>query len=194
MTTKWIAGLLMTAMILPVWGESQPQGRFALTAGQIADTLSGKGMQVADRQVSLLANVVASEPHPLLDVLSVEPLGDRWNGQHAEQRSLVKLACHMPGMCLPFYAIVSWAGGTAGSAAGSSSIAGNVALKPRATVTMRAGTHATLVMDDDRAHIQIAVVSLESGAVGHRIRVASPDHKQFYIGEVVSANLLKRSF
>jgi hypothetical protein len=194
MTTRWIAGLLMTAMSLPAWGQSQPQGRFVLTAGQIAQTLSDKGMQIVDRQVSLLANVVTAEPQPLLDVLSVEPLSGRWSGQHSEPRSLVKLACHLPGMCLPFYAIVSGAGGAAGSGSSSLAAIGNASLKPNGAVTMRAGTHATLVMDDDRAHIQIAVVTLESGAVGHRIRVASPDHKQFYIAEVVSANLLKRSF
>jgi hypothetical protein len=194
MMTKWIAGMLMMAMCVAARGQSQPQGRFALTAAQIAHTLSGKGIQIEAGQVSLLANVVATEPQPLLDVLSVEPLSDRWSGQHSEARSLVKLACHLPGTCLPFYAIVSSSGGAAGTAKSALAATGNAALKPNATVTMRAGTHAMLVMDDDRAHIQVAVVTLESGAVGHRIRVASPDHKQFYIGEVVSANLLKRSF
>jgi flagella basal body P-ring formation protein FlgA len=49
-------------------------------------------------------------------------------------------------------------------------------------------------MDDDRAHIQIAVISLENGLAGHRIRVASPDHKQVYVAEVVNASLLRKSF
>jgi hypothetical protein len=61
-------------------------------------------------------------------------------------------------------------------------------------ITMRAGTHATLVMDDNRSHIQVAVISLENGLVGHRIHVASPDHKQTYVGEVVNARLLRGSF
>jgi flagella basal body P-ring formation protein FlgA len=59
---------------------------------------------------------------------------------------------------------------------------------------MPAGTHATLVIDDQRSHIQLSVISLENGIAGHRIRVASPDHKQFYVGEVVSARLLKGNF
>jgi len=50
------------------------------------------------------------------------------------------------------------------------------------------------VMDDGRSHIQVAVISLENGIAGHRIRVASPDHKQIYVAEVVGANLLKRSY
>ncbi len=141
-------------------------------------------------QVSLLANVVASEPNPLLDIVSVEPLSDRWAGQHAEPRSLVKLACHLPGTCLPFYAVAS----LPAVAAGSTPPAGVATLKPNAAIAMRAGTRAMLVMDDARSHIQVAVVCLESGAVGHRIRVASPDHKQIYIAEVISANVLKRSY
>jgi flagella basal body P-ring formation protein FlgA len=68
------------------------------------------------------------------------------------------------------------------------------ALKANTVITMRVGTRAMLVMDDDRSHIQIAVVSLENGITGHKIRVASPDHKQVYIAEVVSGHLLRRSF
>ena len=49
-------------------------------------------------------------------------------------------------------------------------------------------------MDDARAHVELSVVSLENGAAGHKIRVATPDHKQVYLAEVVSANRLKRSF
>jgi hypothetical protein len=184
----------MAAMTMPAWGQSPPQGHFALTAAQIAHTLSDKGVQVEARQVSLLANVVAAEPQPPLDVLSVQPLSDRWSGQHSEPRSLFKLACHLPGTCLPFYAIVSCPSGTGGEAKIAPGTAINAVLKQNAAITIRAGTHAMLVMDDDRAHIQVAVVTLENGVVGHRIRVASPDHKQFYIGEVVSASLLRRSF
>jgi len=197
MPTKRLAGLLITAMSFPGWGQSQPQGRFALTAGQVAKTLSEKGIQIEDRQVSLLANVVASDPNPVLDVLSVAPIKDQVSGQDADTRSLVKLACHEPGECVPFYAIVNQPKTAAKAAPGkpaSASAAGIAEVKPNASITMRAGAHATLVMDDDRSHIQVSVVSLENGMVGHRIRVASPDHKQFYYGEVVSANLLKRSY
>jgi len=49
-------------------------------------------------------------------------------------------------------------------------------------------------MDDERSHIQIAVITLEGGITGREIRVASTDHKQFYLGKVVSANLLRRSY
>jgi len=201
MTTRWMAVLLAAAASLAAWGQSQPkpnpQDHFAITTQMVAQALSGRGARIEDRQVSLLARVVATEAHPALDILTVEPLGDSNLGEHPKGRIVVKLACHKAATCLPFYATVSWPAGPMGGASGSSAAAReaeNNLLKPKAAVMMRAGTHATLVMDDDRSHIQIAVVSLESGVAGGRIRVASPDHKQVYLGEVVSASLLKRSF
>jgi hypothetical protein len=185
----------MAAMSLPVWGQSQD--RFAITERQVARALAGRGMQVADEQVSLPTQVVATEPFPVLDILSVEPLSGRQPTAHSDVRSWVKLACHAPGACLPFYAVVSLPEGTTGratGAAGVSTAAGNAAFKPSAGVIMHAGARATLVMDDDRSHIQVSVISLESGSVGHRIRVASPDHKQVYVAEVISASLLKGSY
>jgi hypothetical protein len=152
------------------------------------------------KHVSLLANVVATEPNPLLDVLSVNPLSDLGTGVRAEARSSVKMACHLPDQCLPFYVLVTWvreADGDMAKATGASTPAASArsgAFGPIEAITMRAGTHATLVMDDHRAHIQVAVISLENGMAGHKIHVTSPDHKQIYVGEVVSANLLKRSF
>jgi len=49
-------------------------------------------------------------------------------------------------------------------------------------------------LDDHRSRIRVSVVSLEKGAAGSRIRVASPDHKQVYVAEVVSSSQLKASF
>jgi hypothetical protein len=195
MTKRPIAALLMTAMSAPLWGQqSLSKGSFLLSSDQVARTLSKSGTQVERQQVSLLANVVAVEPDPPLDVLTVAPLGIRSPAKGTEAQSLVKMACHESGKCLPFYAIVTWPAGPAEGSSGTSVAAVQPRLMPNLPIMMRAGTHATLLMDDERSHIQIAVVSLENGVVGHRIRVASPDHKQIYIGEVVSASLLKRSY
>jgi hypothetical protein len=197
MTERWMPVLFIVATSLHGWGQSQPRPRFALTVQQIAQTLSEKGIQTSDQQVTMLARVVATERNPALDVLSVELLDDRSAGQVAETRFRVKMACHLSGRCLPFYAVVRWPEGTAGHKGNSSSavrIPGNLVLKQNAPFTIRSGAHATLVMDDERAHIKVTVVTLENGMAGQKIRVASPNHKQVYVAEVVSANLLKRSF
>jgi hypothetical protein len=182
----------MAAVSLSGWGQAQKH--FALTAHQVAQALSDSGLRIADQQVLLLANVVAAEPDPALELLSVVPLGEGGAGQRSDSRYRVRMACQQPGKCLPFYAIVSWPQGTAARASGVSAFSASGALQPKPVVTMRAGTHATMVIDDKRSHIQIAVISMEGGMAGHRIRVASPDHKQVYVAEVVSANLLKGSF
>jgi hypothetical protein len=133
----------------------------------------------------------------VLDILSIETLGKGPLAEHSPLRSRVKLACHLPGKCLPFYAIVSCPRATIATATIASSASPGfrtALLNANSEITMRAGTRATLVMDDDRSRIQIAVISLENGMAGHRIHVASPDHRQVYVGEVVNARLLKGSF
>ena len=193
MTSKWIAVLSIAAMSLTGWSQSQLQDRFALTADQVAQSVSKRGIEVSGDQVFLLTNVVAKVPDPVLDVLSVEPIGDKWFGGRSGSHSWVRLGCHLPGECLPFYAVVSWPQEPAGRAT-NKAIAPPAAVKPKKVITMRAGTHATMLMDDDRSHIQIAVISLENGIAGHSIRVTSPDHKQVYVAEVVNASLLRKSY
>ena len=194
MTARWLSVSLMAAISALGWGQSQPQYRFALTAVQVARALSDKGLPTADGEVSLLTRVVATENAPALDVLSVELLSRQSAAEHSPARSRVKLGCHLPGKCLPFYAIVIWSEAPVGlSATTPHASAGPVSNENR-DITMRAGTHAILVMDDNRSHIQVAVIVLENGLVGHRIHVTSPDHKQTYVGEVVNARLLRGSF
>lgn len=188
---------MIVAMSLPGWFQLQAQSRFPLTAHQVAQALSNAGIQTQDEQVELLAKIVSSEPSPVLEVLSIEQFADRSPGNRRESRSLVKLGCRLSGACLPFYSIVSRLNAPfdgSPSALRVAAGAGDSAVKPNAGVVIRAGAHATLVMDDARSHVEVTVISLENGAAGHRIHVASPDHKQVYIAEVINANLLRRSF
>lgn len=195
MIARCAAVLILLATGFSGRAQSQSQDCFGLSAQQVARTLSDRGMQIAEDRVSLLAKVVATEPHPVLDVLSFEPLGVRWTSGHAESHSLIKLGCHVPGTCLPFYALVEWPEGTTAPAgAGAPFASANNRLRAKAAITMRVGTHATLEMDDNRSHIQVTVISLENGNAGDKIRVSSPDRKQVYTAEVIDANLLKRSY
>jgi hypothetical protein len=193
MTTRWIPFLVMAALAATGQARSQLQDRFPLTAAQVALAVSASGMPTAAEHVSLLTRVVATEPAPALDILSVETLGKGPLAEHSEVRLRVRLACHVAGKCLPFYAIVISAPSTPGPA-NTLSIPKSAMWNEHSEITMKAGTHATLMLDDQRSHIQVAVVSLENGIVGHRIHVASPDHRQTYVGEVVNARLLKGSF
>jgi hypothetical protein len=201
MRARWLSISLMAVISMAGLGQSKLQShlqdRFVLTAGEVARALSAGGIQTREEQVSLLTRVVSTESSPALDVLSVEPIAKPPMAEHSSIGSRVRLGCHLPGECLPFYAIVSGLEPPVGLAANSSHASAginNPVLKANMDITMRAGTHATLLMDDNRAHIQVSVICLENGITGHRIHVASPDHKQIYLGEVVNANLLRGSF
>jgi hypothetical protein len=159
---------------------------------QVVLAVSASGMQTTAEHVSLLTRVVATEPQPVLDVVSVQTLGKGPRDQ-ASDRWRVKLACHVAGKCLPFYAIVSLPLSTARAANPVAALT-STAWSGHSEITMKAGTHATLVIDDQRSRIQVSVVSLENGIVGQRIHVASLDHKQTYIAEVVNDRLLRGSF
>ena len=116
MRARWIPFLLTAAISMPGFVQAQSQDRFALTEPQVARALSDSGIQIAGGKVSLLTRVVATEPSPKLDIVSVETLGKGPLAEHPAVRLRVKLVCHIPGKCLPFYAIVSAPQTTAGPA------------------------------------------------------------------------------
>ena len=195
MSARCMAVLLTALFWLPACARAQSQVRFSLTAHEVARTLSDHGVQVADSQVSILAKVVAAKPLPVLDVLSVASLGERWSAGHSESHSLVKIGCHQPGTCLPFYAIVSWPEGTLDSGrADTLPASASARLNTNVPIAIRAGANAILEMNDKRSHVQVAVISLQDGKAGEKIRVASTDRKQTYTAEVIGANLLKGSY
>ena len=163
MKARWAPILLMAAAGVPLRAQSSLPDHFVLTPAQIARALSLAGTPTAEQQVSLPARVVATVPNPELDVVSLAPAS-------------VRLACHQPGQCLPFYALIS------GKAAGNPTCLDGKAK----TSPCEPATRATLIMDDDRAHIRVKVVSLENGMAGKWIRVSSLDHKQTYFAEVVN--------
>jgi hypothetical protein len=156
---------------------AQSPARSVITTEQVARALTAAGSATVADQVALPARVTAAVPDAMLDVLSIDANG----------RGLVRLACHDPHACLPFYAEIH------GLKPGTVTTT-NAARSLRTDYTMPVGTRATLILDDQRSHIQVAVISLENGMEGKRIRVSSPDHKQIYFGEVVSRNLLRGTF
>jgi hypothetical protein len=177
---------LIAAGIAPALAQSPD--RLPITADQVVRALAGSGIAATAANVSLPPRVVAAVPDPVLNVISIELPAQRPPADHSSAYARVRLACALPTQCLPFYALVSW------SRATRLVPSANVTVIAKKSFTMRAGAQATLILDDQRSHIQLAVVSLENGMAGQRIRVASPDRKQFYLGEVINANLLRGTF
>jgi hypothetical protein len=201
MAARWITGLVLAATSVTGHVQTYSQHRFTITQKQVAQaiahTLSDKGILIVEDQVSLVAKVVATDSSPALRIASMQQFVDNSSVRHLETRAMVKLDCLEPAACLPFYAVVSWPKGSVGYEKNAldtaTSVRRNIS-KPTKEIVMHVGARAILTMDDNRAQIQISVISLENGEAGRRIRVASFDRKQIYFGEIVGPSLLKGTF
>jgi hypothetical protein len=132
-------------------------------------------MDVHPEDVRITTEVFAVSSSPLLDVLEIAPVTAM-----QEQHSWARIGCHDPHECAPFYVDVHWP---------------HSVPRPQTRVTrpqyadppvIRPGDRATLVVEDARIHIELDVVALQNGSPGQVIRLATPDHRQFYRGVVVS--------
>ena len=164
-------------------------------ARTIATTFAARGIQVSADQIKLPTAVLAKEEEPLLEVSSVDQLGQLSAAQPDQISAGVRLRCKAIGTCMPFYAIVTWQEAHQSLAASNNTIAAQA--KPReerSTPIIKAGERLTLIMEGDHARIQVAVISLGSASLGQRIRVATPDRKHFYMAEVLGEGAVKGSF
>ena len=186
---------LFFAVVLAAPLVAQPPGHpgYSIGAGQVAHALNAQGIEVRAGQVKMVARVVANRPEPDLVVLGAGvPAGTYAGGG---KLSWVKLGCRDPGVCLPFFVRVPVAPHATARRAGRRTAQAQPDEEPaRKAIEMHAGTRATLVLTGRQGRIELAVISLESGAMGHTIRVATPDYKQFYRARIVGADLLKGSF
>jgi hypothetical protein len=162
-------------------------GHAAITTTQIAQAISGWGMNVSAQQVTLLTDVVATTSAPALKVESMEPWGDN--------RMKVRMDCATSQQCLPFFVAVNCNRQNAAqqSAAGLDRPSA-AALQPEPaskSFVVRNGSLATLLIDGGHVHIRLLVVCLENGATGQTIRAESKDHQQTYTAQVVDKGVLR---
>ena len=183
---KVLIGVAILVVGLAGWCQADPSTRYRIEPSQVATALSNETTHVDAEQIQMLAQVTSTDANPQLEILSVAPTKE-------SAGALVMLGCGKRSSCLPFYVLVENNDAASGLLA-SEKHASSMRSAKKTSIMMRAGTHATLRMDSPRAQISLAVVSLENGGVGSRVRVATPDHKQFFVGEVVGPNLLKGSF
>jgi hypothetical protein len=170
----------MAAVALPALAAS---GHYAISPERVAGAMAAMGMQVSTAQLTMLSSPVATTAEPELRVQSMQ----RWPGDHV----VVRLECENQQECLPFFVSVRL-----GSDSASQIAAANAAVTPRnirtaPAMVVRAGSPATLFLEGDHVHIRVAVVCLQSGAVGQTIRAEGPDHQQTYTAQVAGNGVLK---
>jgi hypothetical protein len=191
MSAKCMVFLCAMAVFTPAVAQPADGGNYAVGAEQVAQALARGGIHVTAGQVTMVADVVASRPRPQLEVLAVGPPAVT-AASGIRPSSWIMLGCSVPGICLPFYVLIA-------KAVGESPRQSRVGAYPKAVpkksaILIRAGARATLVLAGPKAQIELSVVSLEAGAMGRIIRVATPDYKQFYRAQVMGANWLKGTF
>jgi hypothetical protein len=150
--------------------------------------LSQSNIPVTSGQVRRITSVRATQANPDLEVTSIIP----W--QKASAR--VRMRCRQPEVCLPFYVIIAWAtpaemvNVVQSVHPATKEITGRDRTSHESWL-VHSGDRATLVMMSQHMRIELPVVCLSNGSAGHSIRVASTDHKQTYVAEVVGEKLLK---
>jgi hypothetical protein len=175
-------GILALGLISPAAALAAQN---VITAEQVAIALSSAGVNTTAKQVVLLTNVVASTSDPALKVESTE--------QWSDQGMKVRVSCVKSEECLPFFVAIrgSRAQAVPAFVAEHSSIA---AIRPKSdssVLVVSAGSRETLLLEGGHVHIQMSVVCLESGAIGQTIRVTSLDHKQTYLAEISSGQIVR---
>ena len=165
-----------------------PARRFAVTPEMVIAAMQQHEMSVDGLRVRIAAPMTAAVASPMLEIQSVVS-----SDQHSAQ---LRIACRDRSECLSFYATATWSQNAQAlvSTAVSKPQVSSAPVKPPTEdvpAAARAGDHAILLIDSDRIHISVHVVCLQSGGIGERIRVATPDHRQAFEAEVVSSNVVR---
>lgn len=177
--------------------------RAPVMPAEIVKTMEERQMPTRGVQVRLAAAITAAVQKPRLEIETVMPVSPR------ELR--MRMACSDRSQCLPFFAIATYpedvnpatlaikpehlvsVGDHPEPAAHAPSVSSGAAGQGVAPM-LRSGSPATLGFDAERVHVRIAVICLESGGAGDKIRVTTRDRKQVYVAEIVAPTLLKGTF
>jgi hypothetical protein len=178
-----ISTLIVFAAV--AWVAASALDRVEISKDAIAAAIRNDGIQAKPEQLTLLTTVVSAGNSPRLQVESVVPWGDH--------RIRVRLRCSGAGECLPFLVSLNLdpTSVPAYKIDGVSPVAVPDRQQGLGTLAVRAGSPATLLIDEDRIHIRVPVICLESGSTGRIIRAVSKDRKQTYHAEVIGTALLK---
>ena len=162
--------------------------RYPVTEQMVVSAMQGRQLPTAGVQLRLSAPITALSANPRLEIQSISLTGT--------SAAELKVACSNRADCTPFYVAAAWPESAPTAAlAEKAPVSAPISSTPTTDeASIHRGGHATLLIEDDRIHIQLRVVTLEAGAPGDTIRVTTPDHRQSFTAEVLTPTLLKGSF
>jgi hypothetical protein len=173
--------LLALVSVMPAAMSQTVIVRSASSVEGVVDALALAGIVVGPSQIELLSGI--SSTGESVRVVSVT------DGTAGTVN--VKLRCQDNHECLPFYVLVHGLD----DAKVSSTIVRQAPVGKASSVqnVIRGGDHATLILESPDSRMSLPVICLQSGVRGQKIRVASPDRRQFFDAEIVSPGMLKGS-
>jgi flagella basal body P-ring formation protein FlgA len=182
-TKQLVWSILMSMAVMPAAIGQTGAARSVISVRHVADAMASAGIAVNPDQIELLSGISASRETASVQVVSVT---DRTAGTVK-----VKLRCQDNQECLPFYVLVH---GIEAVSVGRASARRVPAVKADSLQNIiRGGDHATLILESPDSRMSLPVICLESGVRGQRIRVTSPDHRQFFDAEVVASGMVRGS-
>ena len=162
---------------------AQAPARYPVTPQHVLLAMQGRDWPLDEVQIRLGAPVTAAVKEPALEISSLS--------QGHGHEVLLRMSCRVHSECLPFYASAMWPAEAPKPALLIAAGKHSVAVMPPDLAKARAGSHATLLLEDGPIHVRLPVVLAQSGHVGDTVRVITPDHKQTYQAELLSSELLK---
>lgn len=158
--------------------------RMRISHEVILGALHSSGMQISPGQMEQLSGVTATEPNPLLRVVSVDLLDG--------ESDKVLLRCQHPNTCLPFYVLVHWGqpGDRSGVRPDGTGEMRSQSGQPAEKLLVRSGKIAVLLLEGEYIHITLPVLCLQNGGRGQQVRVISKDTKKRYLARVVGPGVV----
>lgn len=164
-----------------------------LSARPIVQALHDVGIEAESEQVEFVGTVPASD-----SVAGVRITG--WRKLNADT-VWVRLMCRRAQDCLPFYILLHPSDRAAIPTVGTPVLASQFAVnqltpaqKKRTASLVRAGSRAVLLLSNGAAHIRTAVICLESGERGGRIRVRNLATKRILSAQIIDRGLVQAWF
>lgn len=203
------AGLCVCSLATAIADGRHARLRYLLTPVQILNEMQNRQLSTDGVQVRLAVPITTAIANPPLDIQSVALLNSH------EMR--LRMNCRDRSECLPFFVTATYLEELSPASIQTASVSqsldkilpvsttrANIEPPPASTQAkhaghadssmLRSGSSATLDFDEDRVHIRIEVICLESGAAGDKIRVTSRDRKQVYVAKIVTPTLVKGTF